>query len=275
MKDLIIGSITKLGWDRCKHWVNSLNQSGFDGDKIICIFGQNDELAAKFEENGFEVIKLRDLSHHENICAERFFIYYAILSDPKRQYRKVLATDVTDVIFQKNPSLYFDSLEEDTIIASSENMKYKDEAWGANNITQVFGDTVASLMMNNTIYNAGVIAGDHRIIKDLFYLIHTMGVDKPQRVVGDGGPDQAIYNYILSLYPYNKHTNYVSHDSGWACQVGTTADPNKPHFYDHQLTPRPVMKQNKVCTESGMEYFIVHQYNRNSEWKRIIEERFN
>lgn len=274
MKDLVIGSITKLGWDRCKYWANSLNQSGFDGDKIICIFGQNEELAAKFRECGFEVINFRELTSSENIVVARFFVYYAILSDPKRSYRKVLATDVTDVVFQKNPSLYFDSLEDDTIIASSENLKYMHEAWGANNIKQVFGEVIATLMSDSTIYNAGVIAGDQRIIRDLFYLINTICESKPQYVIGDGGPDQAIYNYLLSLYPLSKHVNYEPHDSGWACQVGTTADPNKPHFNNYQLTPRPVMRNNRVCTESGKEYFIVHQYNRNPTWKYIIEENY-
>ncbi len=37
MKDLIIGASTGYTWDTLKYWVNSINQSGFDGD--ISFFG--------------------------------------------------------------------------------------------------------------------------------------------------------------------------------------------------------------------------------------------
>ena len=35
MKDLIIGCSTGYKWDTIKYWVNSINQSGFTGDRVM------------------------------------------------------------------------------------------------------------------------------------------------------------------------------------------------------------------------------------------------
>jgi len=186
MRDLIMGSITKLGWDRCEHWVNSINKSGFDGDKIICIFGDHKDLVNNFKNNGFQVYNYRTLSDNENICVARFLAYNDILSYSEQKYRKVLATDVTDVVFQKNPTEFFDIIIEKCIIASSENIRYKDESWGANNMRLSFGDDAYGRMKDAVIYNAGVIAGEHQLIQDLFLAIYKMCENKPQHIQGGG-----------------------------------------------------------------------------------------
>jgi len=274
MKDLIIGSITKLGWDSCSHWVNSINKSRFIGDKIICVFGQNDYLIEKFKENNFQVHLFRDLQPNENICVTRFFVYYSILKDIQTRYRTVIATDVTDVIFQSNPSEFFTHLNnEEYIIASSENVRYKDEIWGSNNMRLSFGDAILDRVKDNVIYNAGVIAGSHNLIQDLFLSIYTCCEGRPQNVPGGGGPDQAAYNYLLSMMPYSLVTKFINHDLGWACQAGTTADLRKP-YENVSVDKLPKLLYNTIKTSQDKDYVIVHQYNRNAEWNKIMKERF-
>ena len=38
MKDIVIGCITGYSFDKIKYWVNSLDQSGFDGVKILLCY---------------------------------------------------------------------------------------------------------------------------------------------------------------------------------------------------------------------------------------------
>ena len=38
-KDLIIGAYTNYNWDQIKYWVNSIEKSGFTGDKEFFIDG--------------------------------------------------------------------------------------------------------------------------------------------------------------------------------------------------------------------------------------------
>ena len=274
MRDLIMGSITRLGWDRCEHWVNSINKSGFDGDKIICIFGDHKDLVNNFKNNGFQVYNYRTLSDNENICVARFLAYNDILSKNKQKYRKVLATDVTDVVFQKNPTEFFDIIIEKCIIASSENIRYKDESWGANNMRLSFGDDAYGRMKDAVIYNAGVIAGEHQLIQDLFLAIYKMCENKPQHIEGGGGPDQAAYNYLLSLSQFKQTTKFIEHDIGWACQAGTNVDPHKDYSKTN-VEILPKICDNEIVTSWDKSYYIVHQYNRNPVWKQSIEDRFS
>lgn len=274
MKDLVLGSITSnLSWDQCKLWVNSLNRSGFEGDKIIAVFGDNVNLINKFKENGFEVYELRSLESNEHICAVRFYVYYAILQEKAKQYKKVIATDVTDVIFQRNPSIFLNDYFLDSLVASSENIKYRDELWGASNIRLAFGDSTYQKVKDNVIYNAGVIAGSQELIQDLFYTIYSLCETRPQHVSGGGAPDQAAYNLLLSTQAYKLNTKFIEHDLGWACQVGTVADPYKD-YSNFLVGDKPKLIDNKVCTSYDREYYIVHQYNRNPLWKEIIEKTY-
>jgi len=273
MNDLVIGSAFNLTWDQCKYWVNSLNRSGFDGDKIICTFAGSDELMSKFRENGFEVFDFRALEQGEHICSSRFMAYPLAIKQMGKQYRKILATDVTDVIFQRNPSDFFDEDDGYNILASSENICYKDEPWGAQNMNLAFGPMAFDRVKDKPIYNAGVMAGSHDLMLDMFFNITSMCSGKQQHVPGGGAPDQAAYNLTLSLWPFKQHTLFYDHESGWACQVGTTVDPSKD-FSKVNLTPPPQMKEDTIVTSIGEEYTIVHQYNRNPLWKQIIEQKY-
>ena len=271
--DLVIGSAFNLTWNQCKYWANSLNRSGFKGDKVIVIFGDNQDLVSKFKENNFEVYNLRSLNKDEHICAARFFVYYAILQERIGKYKKVIATDVTDVVFQRNPSEFFKDYWFDCIISSSENIKYKDEMWGAQNMTLAFGEAAYDKVKDNIIYNAGVIAGTQEYIKDLFFSIYTLCEGRPQHVPGGGAPDQAAYNLLLSTSPYKVITKFIEHDLGWACQIGTVADPNKD-YSNVNVGSNPVFKDNMVKTSYDRDFYIIHQYNRNLVWKKAIEEKY-
>jgi hypothetical protein len=276
MTSLVLGSVTdNLSWDQCKYWVNSLNRSGYDGDKLIVIFGENVQLANNFKQNGFEVCTFRALTPDEHVCATRFFIYYALLQERNDRYSSILATDVSDVVFQKNPQKFLEKNSYNTLICSSENIKYKDEMWGANNMRLAFGEPAYEKVKNNTIYNAGVIGGSQNVITDLFFMIHTLCENRPQHVPGGGAPDQAAYNLLLSTDQFKSKAMFVQHHAGWACQTGTVADPFKD-YSKVNIDPNPLFEKDTVKTSvTALDYFIVHQYNRNPVWKKPIEEKYS
>jgi hypothetical protein len=65
-------------------------------------------------------------------------------------------------------------------------------------------------------------------------------------------------------------------EDGWACQLGTTADPSKiDSFRPFLLEPSPKLESDKVVTSEGIEYTIVHQYDRVPEWKKVIEAKYD
>lgn len=275
MKNLVIGAGYNLTWDQCKVWVNSLNRSGFTGDKILVYFGSNLPLFEKLKENGIVVAAFPSLTAAHNVCVMRFGAYHALLKSCKQEYNWVIATDVTDVVFQFNPEEMLHDLDYENHIASSENLKYSQEVWGKNNLMLSFGEDQYKYLENSTIYNAGVIAAQHRRMMDISNLIYQLSVTRLQHVFGGGGPDQAAYNFILNMDTINDNTGYFSHDSAWACQCGTTMVPNRPEYTQNGICPPPQFNGENVVTSRGAPYFIVHQYNRVPELKEYFERKYN
>jgi hypothetical protein len=81
---------------------------------------------------------------------------------------------------------------------------------------------------------------------------------------------------MISQEPYKSVARYMTSEEGWACQLGTTADPSKlEQFKPFLLEPSPIMKDGEVATSAGKAFTIVHQYDRVPEWKKVIEEKYN
>jgi len=278
MKDLIVGCATNYDWSKLKYWVNSINRSGFEGDKCLILMNCDKETVSKISDAGFAIIAFNqdsngNLSYSSNMMVhvERFFHIYNILKD--NLYRYVITTDVKDVIFQKNPSEWLENNlpNNEDLVFSSESMKYKDEPWGNQNLLETFGPQIYEDFKNNTIFNVGVLAGRGYAMKDLMMNIFASCVGRPIKIC-----DQSTFNFLISQHPYLKNSMYTKSEDGWACQLGTTADPSKiEQFRPFLLEPSPKLDEDKVVTSEGIEYNIVHQYDRVPEWKKVIEAKYD
>jgi hypothetical protein len=281
MNDLIVGCATNYDWSKLKYWVNSINRSGFEGDKVLILMNCDKDTVKKISNSGFSIIAFNqdsdgNLSYNSNMMVhvERFFHIYQLLKD--NLYRYVITTDVKDVIFQKNPSEWLeewlgnDSASDD-LVFSSESMKYKDEPWGNQNLLETFGPQIYEDFKNHTIFNVGVLAGRGYAMKDLMMNIFASCMHRPIKIC-----DQSTFNFLISQHPYLKTSKYTKSEDGWACQLGTTADPSKiEQFRPFLLEPSPKMVDDKVVTSTGIEYTIVHQYDRVPEWKKVIEAKYD
>jgi hypothetical protein len=279
MKDLIVGCATNYDWSKLKYWVNSINRSGFDGDKVLILMNCDKDTVDKISEAGFSIIGFNqdangNLSYNSSMMVhvERFFHIYQLLKD--NEYRYVITTDVKDVVFQRNPSKWLEeNLPEgvEDLVFSSESMKYKDEPWGNQNLLETFGPQIYEDFKNHTIFNVGVLAGHGFAMKDLMMNIFASCLHRPIKIC-----DQSTFNFLISQHPYLSTSMYTKSEDGWACQLGTTADPSKiEQFRPFLLEPSPKMEDDKVVTSTGIEYTIVHQYDRVPEWKKIIEAKYD
>jgi hypothetical protein len=279
MKDLIVGCATNYDWSKLKYWVNSINASGFEGDKVLILMNCDKDTVKKISDSGFSIIAFNqdingNLTYESPMMVhvERFFHIYNILKS--NEYRYVITTDVKDVVFQRNPSKWLEeNLPEgvEDLVFSSESMKYKDEPWGNQNLLETFGPQIHEDFKNHTIFNVGVLAGHGYAMKDLCMNIFASCMHRPIKIC-----DQSTFNFLISQHPYLSTSMYTRSEDGWACQLGTTADPSKiEQFRPFLLEPSPKMEGDKVLTSEGIEYIIVHQYDRVPEWKKVIEEKYN
>jgi hypothetical protein len=279
MKDLIIGCSTNYDWSKLKYWVNSINKSGFQGDKVLILMNCDKETVQQVSNAGFSVIAFQqddngNLVYQSQLMVhvERFIHIYNTLKS--QDYRYVITTDVKDVIFQKNPVEWLeqhlpDGSSED-LVFSSESIRYKDEPWGNQNLLETFGPMIHDHFKNNVIFNVGVLAGRGYAMKSLALNIFLSSINRPIPIV-----DQSTFNVLISQHPYLKSSMYMTSEDGWACQLGTTADPSKiEQFKPFLVEASPKLEGDKVVTSEGKEYVIVHQYDRVPEWKKIIEAKY-
>lgn len=276
MKDLVIGCSTNYTWDQLKYWVNSINQSGFEGDKVLILMNCDKDTVKKVTDAGFSVVGFNqdtegNLTYQSKLMVhvERFLHIYNILKD--NEYRYVITTDVKDVIFQHDPIKGIKNQlgERQNLMFASESICYEDEPWGNQNLLDTFGPYIHNIFKHNEIFNVGVLAGRGFAVRDLCCNIFHAAVNRIPIC------DQSYFNFLVAQEPYKSTARYCKSEDGWACQLGTTADPSKiDQFRPFLLEPSPKMVDDKVLTSFGKEFTIVHQYDRVAEWKEIIERKY-
>jgi hypothetical protein len=274
--DLIIGCTTNYDWPKLKYWVNSINKSGFKGDKMLVMMNADAQTVQEVKNAGFGIIGFGNddkgnlvYSSKMMVHVERFIHIYNYINPERHRY--VITTDVKDVVFQKNPFEFLENnLGDKNLVFASESIRYKDEPWGNENLMQTFGRFVYDRFKDNEIYNVGVLGGKAEAMKDLCLNIFVSCLNKPISIC-----DQSTFNFLISQQPYKDTSLYMKSEDGWACQLGTTADPQKiDAFKPFLLEESPKMSKGIVQTSTGKEYYIVHQYDRIPVWKRLIESRF-
>jgi hypothetical protein len=236
------------------------------------------DTAQKITDAGFSIIAFNqdaegNLTYQSQLMVhvERFVHISRLLKD--NEYRFVITTDVKDVIFQKNPSVWLENnlTDKEDLVFASESIKYKDEPWGRENLTQCYGQGIYEDFKNNTIFNVGVLAGRGYAMRDLVLQLFLNCLNRPIPIV-----DQAVFNVMISRHPYLTTSQYMKSEDGWACQLGTTADPSKiDSFRPFLLEPSPKLEGDKVVTSEGIDYTIVHQYDRVPEWRKVIEAKYD
>lgn len=281
MKDIVVGCITGYDFDKIKCWVNSLEKSGFSGDKVMICYNIDYDTCEELTKRGFSIFAFKkneekrrfEYKDKFSIVVDRFLHQWFFLKKFRGQYRYIISTDVKDVIFQNNPSVWLENnIGNKRINVGSESIKYKDEDWGKNNLLKSFGQYIYDENADNVIHNAGTIAGRFDTMIDLFLNVYMLCNSTQHFIEGGGGPDQAALNVLLNMETYRNVTNFATSESGWAAQLGTTG-PQIQSKYGELLTEKnPIVEDGVVITNSGIPYTLVHQYDRVLELKQKVEK---
>lgn len=297
-KDLIIGGASNYTWNELKHWVNSIKRSGFAGDIVLVSTAMTKETIDKLVSEGVKLALYGKelpngdfISHsHGAPHVERFFYIWDFLTKSIADYDYVIATDTRDVVFQKDPSDWLsDFIFNDygkKLIVASEGMCYEDEPWNSGNLDGAFGPFFHNHYKSMTIHNVGVIAGEIEYVRNLFFMIFQMSINRPIPVV-----DQVVFNVLLMQKPFSDITKFTENAHAWSAQLATTieavksgkgdlgmmvtADPSKLELYEKKyFDTQPKMVDGIVMNHNDEPFVIVHQYDRTLAWKDEIMKRY-
>ena len=284
--------------DNVKPWVESLQNSGYDGKVCIIMYETVDNsetaLAEYFKENGFHIFLAKPIGD-THIATQRFLDYANLLeSDYCKDVDLVIHTDIRDVIFQENPENWLRSnLQRYThIIATGEGITYNHEDWNGDGLQTQFGENVFEEFKDVETLCSGIIAGRKNMIIELFKTMYELAFYSAQP---DGFVDQHFYNLAIRK-SYSDYTHVSSPSESWNINFGTMvaiplSDPNwsstnatayngyrrerTGNYVDNMLSPVPQLIDGKVCNELGVPYAIVHQYDRYQPWKEVLLDSLN
>jgi hypothetical protein len=264
--------------------MGSLDACGFRGRKVVIHFRVDSQTIAELNRRGYETYDascthaagnriFKETLRDDEISVNRFFFIWYFLSQVAvvPYVRYLIATDVSDVIFQRNPSLWLEqNLGQKRLVVGCESLRFEDEPWNAKKMQQCYGSHVWSAYRHELIYNAGTIAGEFRTMIDLCLQVYFLSPG--ERVLYS---DQHALNLLLGSAVYREITCFASSEDGWACQAGATADPNLLQKVHNYLTcPAPSFDGEFVRTAAGEIFTLVHQYNRVPEWDVPLKKKY-
>lgn len=270
MKDLIIGGYMGENPNPVNIWIESIKQSGFSGDIVLILIGCNVNFKNQIKSKGVTIVEKPLLADKTTIYSQRFYHIYNYLK-MKNKYKYVITTDVTDIIFQTNPSKFVkDNIEDKKIISNAESILFKNEDWNINNYISAFGTKDLDDLLEKEVQNVGVIAGEQKYVRELLLDIHNMC-----KSAFAHPSDQSAYNYLINLKKYHSITNFLNIDSGWVCNCSVIFCPERAQEFEGKImSEKPFIFNNFVINSNKKPVCIVHQYNRNLDLLKIVYKKY-
>ena len=257
MKDLVISAIANYLPEKIKIYVESLNDSGFEGDKIMICYNLPQETIEYLSSKGWECYGA-ELQGHPHM--KRLIDMWWFLQNDEREWNRIITTDVRDIVWQTNPSNWLSDNLNSEIIVASECIKNEDEPWAHKNIHEGYGPIFWDLIKENVVANVGVIAGKYQSVKDLLQLVWLVSQAGDTRHF----TDQSALNLIINN---SLLSNKIELNSDFALQVDTLTK-------DTRFEKKTYSIKNEIVMNGEVPYVLVHQYDRNLELKYLIENKY-
>ena len=257
MKDLVISAIANYLPEKIKIYVESLNDSGFEGDKIMICYNLPQETIEYLSSKGWECYGA-ELQGHPHM--KRLIDMWWFLQNDERKWNRIITTDVRDIVWQTNPSNWLSDNLNSEVIVASECIKNQDEPWAHKNIHEGYGPIFWDLIKENIVANVGVIAGKYQSVKDLLQLVWLVSQAGDTRHF----TDQSALNLIINN---SLLSNKIELNSDFALQVDTLTN-------DTRFEKKTYSIENEIVMNGQIPYVLVHQYDRNQELKYLIENKY-
>jgi hypothetical protein len=262
MKYTIIGCITKYGIEQIRPFVESIDRSGFGGDKLMLVYEITQDTIDYLNGKGWTLIQSEPQQH---IILQRFRDMYQVL----HQYETdvIIWVDVKDIVFQKDPTEWLNKNMNKDILAFSESLRFGDEEWARLNAGTSF-PMEWEWLQTKEIHCAGTIVGKKEAIRDLFIDIYrwSLTTSNPQQLA-----DQAAYNILIHLHQFKDIVQFVKQQEGFAAQLHLKLKKGSNLPYTEELV---TIDGDEVKNSKGELFTLVHQYDRNEELKKLIENKY-
>ena len=276
MKDLIIGSIKDYDEHDVRQFIHSLTRTGYTGDRIM--FADNLTPAAhiKLRKYGFQIKHGRNGDHRDFLERERFYEPIAFLKRHAAQYRYVIWCDVRDLVFQTNPSTWFEHHAGDhKLFGAGECVLIRNQSLNDWWVARGFDHDTHRWLRNEQVCCGGTLAGTADVMLD--------ALSKVLELTVNGVNDQAALNYVLRTSPFKEIMTVPKMAEGFCCTCSQFLSSGDDGGVLTDEVPVFNKSDGVVYTPDGKTPFsIVHQVDRSGGlcdctepwWKDITFEKY-
>jgi len=259
MRNLVIAGYSGYTTiDKVHNFVESFNSVKLNcDDLIICYSGERTEINDYLDNAGcnyqIQQINVQEVS---NSAYVHRFAWFSEHIDVKK-YDKVVCADIRDVVFQSNPFTWMYSNQRKDLIVCDEGFTHKEEAWNQMALMGAFPKESYS-MSDKNVFNVGVIAGNpvevkwicKEVFKKCATVKHRSHLYKGKYI--DVVPDQVAYSILMATICDQRTAQWCDNTDTWCLTVASVSLST--------LSYKGV--GGKICNPKGLEYCMVHQYDR-------------
>lgn len=274
--DLTVAVVKNYSWEPLKFYALSLVNSGFVGKRVVFADYINDEARINLTALGFEVVDFTTQSTPGGFFSAR----YAPVADylMGKTFRNVIWTDVRDVVFQSNPSIWLEAnLAPHELLVCSEGVPLLHEptntAWVTNASNGAYTDLTQDQLCS------GTIAGKNGAMQALCCAMFECSKEiKHWDSPTGAGSDQGMINCLARTSPFKENTRVVRADEPFALQANWF----QLNMYKPVWTSEPPifdLGKGQAFTSRGELYTILHQYDRDArgwlgDFTSAVERRY-
>jgi len=282
MKDLVIGLAAGYDWATIEPFAVSLVRSGYVGAKVLFVRDITSEARDHLLDLGFQLMYVSMPPDPRDVCVARFLFIHNYLEEHPG-YRFVICSDVRDVIFQSDPTVWLAcNIGGFKLVAASEQITHRDQTGNATWVAQGFQE-VASWMLPKMVYCSGFISGRAEYVADLSLGIYLAARHLPADM--NVGVDQPTYNSIVHQKPYadvtlvptlSDHYCINLHNmANTSCRRRMTEIPDIAPFDNYG---EPMMLNRSLMWNYGIPnldcFAVLHQYDRIPQLKAQIQREY-
>lgn len=264
-KNLIIGAIKNYSWDKIKLFFKSLANSQIDNcDIIMFVNNLNKRTINKIKSYGVMIRKIPNKFKSMRINNYRYKLYADFLSNKLDKYQIILATDVRDVIFQKDIFKNYGKFNQFLSLAlEDDNISQPiNKKWMIN----AFGKNLYKTLENYPIICSGTILGTSDIIYNFFKIIWKEINSSYIPLPFNSRHDQTIVNYII--YHFKMFKDYIiatNNSEGPIMTIGLTLKKNNISFDS----------ESNILNGKGEIASVIHQYDRKKSIIKILLNKYD
>jgi hypothetical protein len=256
---LILGLAAGYHFGDLRPFAASLAASGFAGRCVLFVTAttREPERLAAFGITPVRIAPPPPLAHLP-VNALRYFFYLEYLRREKRAYRRILLTDVRDVVFQVDPFSF--PWREGLSVALEHGGRAVGQCpYTSRWVRQHLGEAALAKLANKPVSCSGTTVGSYAAILD--YIVKMIALLLPFTPAAHmAGYDQGVHNQLLHAGAIPDATVYDS--AGPILTLGWRKEP-----------PTQDAAGN-ILNDAGQPAAIVHQYDRHPGLHKAVRERF-